>query len=111
VSAADREAFRCPTCRALQEWSDTCRRCKCDLRLLRDVAESYRRTRRRCLLALRSGQAPEALRAARACRRLRDDDESRRLVALSLLLASDWPAAAAMAQDLVEEDDRPPVVT
>ena len=23
----------CPTCHAEQEWSDTCRRCKCDLTL------------------------------------------------------------------------------
>lgn len=38
---------RCPTCHAEQEWSDVCRRCKCDLRLLRSMAEACRRHRRR----------------------------------------------------------------
>ena len=31
--------MRCPTCRAEQEWSDNCRRCRCDLQLLREVEE------------------------------------------------------------------------
>ena len=46
---------RCPTCRALQEWSDACRRCRSDLRLLRASAAAYERSRRACLEAVRSG--------------------------------------------------------
>ena len=72
------ESVRCPTCRAVQEWSDTCRRCKSDLRLLRAFAESYLRSRRACLEHLRAGQPVEALRAARRVLTLRPDAESRR---------------------------------
>ena len=92
------ELVRCPTCRALQEWSDTCRRCRCDLRLLRDAAETYRRARRGCLLAIRAGRPRDALRLARRCRRLRDDAATRRLLAVCTLLCGDWPSAAALAR-------------
>jgi len=84
------DTVRCPTCRAVQEWSDTCRRCKSDLRLLRAFAASYRRSRRDCLEGLRSGHPFEALRAARRCHALRPDAESRRLLALAALRAGDW---------------------
>jgi hypothetical protein len=91
--------LRCPTCRALQEWSESCRRCKTDLRLLRDVAEAYRRSRRRCLLQLQAGRPHEALRSARLCHGLRADDESTRLLAVCALLCEDWETAAALTQD------------
>src|SRR3954469_53527 len=90
---------RCPTCSAVQEWSETCRRCKTDLRLLRDVAEAYRRSHRRCLLHLRAGQPHEALRSPRRCHELRADDESTRLLAVCALLCEDWATARALAQD------------
>jgi hypothetical protein len=96
----DPETVRCPTCRAVQEWSDTCRRCRCDLRLLRELADAYRHSRRRCLRELRAGRPREALRSARRCRRLRDDAESRRLLAVCTLLCGDWPAAAALGRDV-----------
>jgi hypothetical protein len=91
---------RCPTCRAVQDWSDTCRRCKSDLSLLRDCAEAYRRARRACLDSLRRGEPRAALRAARECESLRPDVESRRLLALAALLGGDWPTAAAMAEGI-----------
>lgn len=94
-----RETVRCPTCRAVQEWSETCRRCKSDLRLLWDVEKSYHKARWRCLEALGANDSGGALRAARSCLRLRPDAESRRLMALSSLLGGDWPTALALARD------------
>ncbi len=103
MDRAEWETVRCPTCRAVQPWSDTCRRCRCDLRLLREVVESYRQTRRRCLLEFRAGRAREVVRLAQRCEQLRADDESQRLVALGMLLVGDWPAAAALGRRLVRE--------
>lgn len=88
---------RCPTCRAVQEWSDTCRRCKSDLALLRHVASAYGRHRRHCLQAIDAGRPTEALRSARHCHWLRPGPDARRLLALASLVAGDWTAAAAFA--------------
>jgi len=93
----DLDTVRCPTCRAIQEWSDTCRRCKSDLRLLRGCAEAYRRSRRVCLDAMHRGQPRAALRAARECEWLRPDVGARRLLAVASLLAGDWSTATALA--------------
>jgi hypothetical protein len=88
---------RCPTCRAEQDWSDTCRRCKSDLGLLRALASAYRRNRRACLEHLRDGNSGEALRAARRCDQIKADTESRRLLALAALQGGDWATAADLA--------------
>jgi len=74
------ETMSCPTCRASQVWSDTCRRCKCDLRLLRDAANGYAALRRHCLSNLRHNRTHAALELARQCCVLRSDDETRRLL-------------------------------
>jgi hypothetical protein len=99
-----RDTVRCPTCRAVQEWSDACRRCKSDLRLLRAFAAAYEDSRRTCLGRLRSGPPHAALPAARRCHALGADPESRRLLALAALHAGDWATAAAMASRIIEED-------
>lgn len=91
------DLVRCPTCRADQPWSETCRRCKSDLRLLREVAESYLRARRACLLHLRSNRPQAARDAALRAHALAPTEESRRLMALAALLREDWPAAAELA--------------
>jgi hypothetical protein len=96
--APDARTVRCPTCRAVQEWSDACRRCKCDLRLLRAVSEAYQRSRRACLYYLRASQPRAAERAARRCHALFPSSESQRLLALAALLRGDWPEAAALAE-------------
>jgi hypothetical protein len=101
--APARETVRCPTCRAVQEWSDTCRRCKSDLRLLRAFAAAYHDSRRTCLEQLRSGPALAALPAARRCHALGADPESRRLLALAAFRAGDWATAAALASRIVDE--------
>ncbi len=100
MSLPDQDTVRCPTCSAVQEWSDTCRRCKSDLYLLREVSGAYLRSRHRCLFALRAGRPRAALRAAQYCHALRPATESRRLLAISALLGGDWDTASAMARDL-----------
>lgn len=91
-------SLRCPTCRAQQEWSDTCRRCKCDLRLLRSADQAYERSRFQCLIDLRDNRPQSAIAHARECDRLRPGDESRKLLAASALLAGDWATAVALAK-------------
>lgn len=99
-SAPDRQRVRCPTCRAGQEWSDTCRRCRSDLRLLRELADAYHQTRLACLARLKAGRPRAALRLARQCRELSASAESDRLLAVCCLAARDWAAAAALGRQL-----------
>ena len=94
----DPAAVRCPTCRAEQPWSDTCRRCKCDLRLLRAAAASYQRARHASLLHLRAGHPRAARRAAEHGHELAASAESRRLLAVAALHSGDWAAAADLAR-------------
>ncbi len=96
----DPQTVRCPTCRAMQPWSDTCRRCKSDLRLLREFAEAYEQSRRACLDHLRHGRLREARVAATRCLELSPDPASRRLLALVALRSGDWPAALALGGDV-----------
>lgn len=93
------ETLRCPTCGAVQEWSDTCRRCRCDLSLLRAAAEAAAVCRRRCLAALRR-QCPEAaLQHARRLYALDAGPSSARLLAVCLLLHDQWDSAIAVANN------------
>jgi hypothetical protein len=92
----DPETMRCPTCRATQPWSDTCRRCKSDLRLLREFAQTYEQSRRACLDHLRQGRIREAQAAASRCLELSPDATTRRLMALVALRSGDWPTAATL---------------
>jgi hypothetical protein len=95
----DLETVRCPTCRASQPWSDVCRRCKSDLRLLREFAEGYEQSRRACLDHLRQGRLREAQAAASRCIELSPNPTSRRLLALVALQSGDWHAAVALGGD------------
>ena len=87
----------CPTCGAQQEWSDTCRRCKCDLTLLQAVEEAWREHRRRCLLLLRAGRLAEALQQARRGYALSADQRSARLLAVCHLVCGNWVRAITLA--------------
>lgn len=87
----------CPTCRARQEWSDACRRCKCDLRLLRQAAEQADVYRHSCLMNLRRGWHRQALADAHHAAALRDDDAIRPLLAACLLLNGRWEEAVALS--------------
>lgn len=90
--------LRCPTCGAAQPWSERCRRCKCDLRLVQGVYRVCAAHRRRCLCQLRAGRLEEALRQARRVYALRPDRQSARLLAVCHLLCRNWFLAATLAQ-------------
>ncbi len=95
------DTVRCPTCRAAQPWSDACRRCKSDLRLLREAAEEYAALRAGCLSKLRHNQLAAALERARQCVALHDDVSSRRLLAVCELVNGNWTAARARARQVL----------
>jgi len=89
---------RCPACGARQAWSDACRRCKCELGLLRRVTAAAAASRRRCLASLRAGRVDEALRHARRLYALSPDRPAARLLAVCHLLQGNWPVAVSLAQ-------------
>ena len=65
-----------------QAWSDTCRRCKSDLRLLREFAARLPEHRDSCLRHLRAGRPAAAAGTPRRCHAIAPDAESRRLLAV-----------------------------
>ncbi len=89
----------CPVCRAAQAWSDSCRRCRCDLSLLRRADAACRQARRQALLDLRDGRWAQAQRAVRACYALQPAADSRRLLAVCCLLGGDFQQAVEWARD------------
>ena len=91
-------ALVCPVCRAAQAWSDSCRRCRCDLRLLRQAELARRQARQQALLHLRAGRWADARRAARAYHALQPGIDSRRLLAVCCSLGGDFQEAAAWAE-------------
>ena len=97
------ETFRCPTCRAQQERSDVCRRCKCDLRLVHAAHDAYHAARLRCLAELRAGRSRAALAFAREILLLDPSSDARRLFAVCALLADDFRAALSAARLEPEE--------
>jgi Flp pilus assembly protein TadD len=96
----DPETVRCPTCRASQPWSDACRRCKSDLRLLREFARAYDQAHREGLDRLRESRSLEAWETARRCVEISPDARSRRLLALAALQAGDWATAASIGRSI-----------
>jgi hypothetical protein len=91
------QGLRCPTCGAKQAWTDTCRRCRSDLRLLREALAAYQRHRRSSLRALNAGRLESALRHARLCQELRPSPESHQLLAVCQFLRGDWLDAVDQA--------------
>jgi hypothetical protein len=98
------QELRCPTCGARQGWSDSCRRCKSDLRLLGDALKAYARHRRSSLLDLDAGRLDAALGHARRCHDLRPGPESHRLLAVCQLLRGDWVDAVQIARGVDEAE-------
>jgi tetratricopeptide (TPR) repeat protein len=98
------EELRCPTCGARQVWSDTCRRCKSDLRLLRSALEAYEAHRRRGLLALDAGRLDEALHHAQRCHELRPGPDSHRLLAVCQLLRGEYAQALELASAAIRPE-------
>jgi hypothetical protein len=91
-------AVRCPTCGAWQEWSDACRRCRCELALLRQVSGAALSARRRSLRALHAGRVSEALRHARRLYDYCPDQPAARLLAVCHWLQGNWTAAVSIAR-------------
>ena len=87
---------------SVQTPAETCRRCRSDLHLLVDTLDRYEACRIRCLESLRDGRHEEAGEWAGECLRLHVTEESRRLAAVSALLAGDWRAAVAQAKGAEE---------
>jgi hypothetical protein len=85
--------LRCPTCGARQAWSDTCRRCKCDLSLVHQVHQRLRTLRHRCLAQLRHEQTRESLDTAQRCYELSAEAANARFLALCHLLNGNWAQA------------------
>jgi hypothetical protein len=90
--------MRCPTCGAAQDWADSCRRCRCDLRLLRAAQQAYRRHRQECLNALEDSRFEIARKHARRSLELLPCAESYRLMALCDLMSERWLDALEEAQ-------------
>jgi len=90
--------IRCPVCRAVQAPADVCRRCRCDLGLVRATIETFRQQRGQCLQSIRKGAWPDALRHARAAHELCPSRESTRLIAVCHLFCQQWPSALAAAR-------------
>lgn len=90
---SEADELRCPTCGARQVWSDTCRRCKCDLSLVHQVQRRLRTLRRRCLSQLRDQQLEASLDTAKQCCELSAEAANTRLLALCHLLNGNWAMA------------------
>ena len=97
------EKMRCPTCGAEQHWADSCRRCRCDLRLLRAAVQAYSRHRRECLGALEDGQFEIARKHARKSQYLFPHVQAHRLMAVCELMSERWLAAIEEARRAGEE--------
>jgi hypothetical protein len=80
------EILVCPTCGAEQAWSDTCRRCKCDLALLVDTLHLRESLHQECLRQIDAGDIARALTQARRRWELSPDEEAARLLAVCLAL-------------------------
>ncbi len=87
----------CPTCRAEQDWSNECRRCRSDLTDLHSVWRRRRELRTACLDALRIGGLERALDLARDGVSLCPNEESTRLLTVCHLLLGHWSAAQQAA--------------
>ncbi len=83
----------CPACNARQAWSDECRRCKCDLSLLRRFQRTCATHHRRCLQALDDGHPDQALHHARRYAALVGKTPDAHLVAVCHLLSGNWELA------------------
>ncbi|MHB8899007.1 MAG: hypothetical protein ACYC6Y_09700 [Thermoguttaceae bacterium] len=85
----------CPACKACQAWSDECRRCKCDLSLLKEWHAACEAVRRRCLVELGRGSSKRALRYARRYALLAGGAEASRLLGVCQLLSGNWAESCA----------------
>ena len=105
VESAVQDEMCCPTCKARQAWSDECRRCKCDLSLLRQYRQVCEAQRYRCLWELCAGRPKRALRHAKRYAKMVGADEAARFLAVCHLRRRDWPKAIAVASRAPNRSD------
>ncbi|MBI3461591.1 MAG: hypothetical protein HY000_00815 [Planctomycetes bacterium] len=101
-SNPDERMFRCPTCGAVQPWSDDCRRCRCDLGLLHATVQAADALHQQALHLILSGRLDDALQAARQSWELDPSTRSRRLLAVCALLNRQWQSAVQAAVEGAE---------
>jgi hypothetical protein len=87
--------MRCPVCKADNNDSPQCRRCRADLTLLVALEQCRARALSEAVAYLGRGDGQSAQRAAIRGDRLRRDEESERLVAMARLLTGEYPRAFA----------------
>ena len=92
------EIMQCPSCRAAQPWSDECRRCKSNLRLLRQLMQNRQRHRLDALRLFDQGQYQAALEAAARADELCSGEDTRRLLASCHLLLGDFESAVELVE-------------
>jgi hypothetical protein len=80
-------------CKAENAQGPSCRRCKADLSLLFTLEEHRRRALQRACLYVAQGDGAAAEQQADQADQLRSDGQSRRLLALALLLQRDFAGA------------------
>ena len=95
------ELLVCPTCGAQQAWSDTCRRCKCDLALLVDSLHLRDSLHQECLRHIDSGDVAQGLTYARRRWELSPDEDAARLLAVCLALTGHF----SLVEQLVAAHD------
>lgn len=96
--------MNCPVCNAGQEWSPTCRRCRCDLSLLWQAHVACEAARRRALVALAQGRPADALRDARQAYDFDPSDRAARLLAVCHWLGGNVQQAWHLAVTLPPSD-------
>lgn len=85
--------MRCPVCKVENSQGPQCRRCKADLSLLFALEDQRQRTLAEARNYLRRGEWQAAAEHAETANWLRDDDESRRLIAVARLFGRDFAGA------------------
>ena len=90
--------LRCPVCRAENGQGPACRRCKADLSLLFALEEERRQALDAARAAAARGAWGDFLAGIARADELRNDDETRRLLAAARLLQGDYAGALREAR-------------
>jgi hypothetical protein len=95
--------MRCPVCKADNDESPQCRRCKADLSLLAALECRRGRVLAEAVGRLAGADAQGALAAARTADAIRRDAESQRVLAIARLFSRDFAGAWASYREQVAE--------
>jgi hypothetical protein len=96
--------MRCPVCKADNDQSTNCRRCRADLASLFELEKQQRRVLDGTYRCLAAGQVKRAFAIADGSRALQDSVEARRVAATSLLMAHDFAGAWRMYHSSTTSD-------